>query len=128
MFRYLGLFLVPAVMFLVSPAPVAAQWGPRIPGAGRSPSMAEGITGPYVNQETGGTCFVYPVAGGYLFVDDAAQRVPFVPIGNGRLESVPTNRMRLPTITVTVGRDGLGRFVLRFDALGVAPGYWVSAS
>jgi len=27
-----------------------------------------------------------------------------------------------------VGRDGWGRIILRFDAPGVAPGYWVSAS
>jgi hypothetical protein len=128
MFRYISLFLLPAVMLLLSAAPVDAQYGTRVPGAARPPSFAEGITGPYVNNENGGFCYVYRGQNGYLFVDEAAQRVNFLPINNNQLQAVPGWGMRVPDITVTVGRDGVGRIVLRFDAPGVPPGFWVSAS
>jgi hypothetical protein len=128
MLRYFAALVLPAVLFLGAPASAHAQQAVMVPGPGGSPSRSNGLNGPYVNLETGGFCYVYPLGRGFLFVDDAAQRVPFAYAGAGRLRSVSVTGAPVPDITVTVSRETGGRIVLRFDAPGVIPGYWVSAS
>jgi len=127
MLRYVTLVLLPTLTFLLAPVLVEAQERP-IPGAGGRPSITNGLSGIYVNQETGGFCSVYRMGRDYLFVDESAQRVPFAYSGNGQLRSFSMNGIQAPDISVTVTRDARGRIVLRFDAPGVPSGYWVSAS
>src|ERR1700730_15769474 len=104
MLRHLTALLLPAVLLAgLAPTPAHGQW--PVPGAGGPPSLGGGLTGTYVNEDTGGTCHVYQMGRGYLFVDDAAQRVPFVAVGGDRLRSVSSPGRPVPDIIVTEGRD-----------------------
>jgi len=86
----------------------------------------QGLAGTYVNQETGGFCYVYNLGRGYLFVSDTGERAQFISIGGNQLRSVRTNPL-LPDILVTVDLDTFGRTVLAFEVPGKATGYWVYA-
>jgi len=129
MLRYASTLFLPAVLLLASETAVQAQLPATLPQPGRSPSAKVGLTGTYVNTETGGFCHVYSIdrERGYLFVDDSLQRVRFVPTGPDELSSAMTYGRRVPNISVTTGRNRDGRVVLRFDAAGVTPGFWVAA-
>ena len=125
--HYFTNVLFAALMGLIVLSPAVGQWQQPIPGAGRAPAGWEGLQGTYINQDTGGFCYIYRLpGGGFLFVDDAAQRVNFVVTGRGQLQSVQSrDGMR---IAVNVGRDELGRIVLYFVGPGQVSGTWISAS
>src|SRR5262245_24351155 len=100
MLRYITLLL--AVVLLVGIFATADAYQTPVPTPRETPSQGMGLTGTYINQESGATCYVRPMGRGYLFVDEAVQRVPFVWAGS-QLRSTSGN------ITVTVSRDDIGR-------------------
>src|SRR5262249_55205130 len=109
--RFAAFVLLPATLFLVAPGLAHAQRMP-VPGSGWPPATSNGITGPYVNLESGGPCWVYRMGGTFLFVDEDAQRVPFAYAGPTQLRSVNWGGLRVPNIAVTVGQRADGRIVL----------------
>ena len=122
MFRYyFGLaLLASAILFAGVPAV------PLSDAQGQMMYRSSGLAGTYVNQDTGGYCYVYNLGAGYLFASDYAQRLQFMPVGGNQLRSV-RNNATVPDILVTMDRDAYGRVVLRFESPGLADGYWVSA-
>jgi len=120
---YCGLALLASAVLFASFAPPPAAQGQM---GYRSPLMSRGLAGTYVNQDTGGYCYVYNLGAGYLFVSDYAERVQFMPVGGNQLRSLRVNAM-VPDILVTVDRDAYGRTVLVFESPGKPAGYWVYA-
>jgi hypothetical protein len=122
MFRHLGAWLlVPAALFLLSPASAEAQGGRPMP----DPWAGEELTGAYTNTSNGGECEVYRSRQGYTFVNERGSRAQFVSVGRGRLEWAGGGWD--PNIVATVSQDRRGRTTIRFDSPRGRPGYWVSA-
>jgi hypothetical protein len=120
MLRYSSAFLLPALLFLLSPAAAAAQWPPPAP----APSMG-GLSGTYINQSNGGTCFVTRQGRTYQFVNENGTPAWFAYTAPGQLQMVSGGWD--PNIVVTVSRDASGRPLLRFDAPNTPPGFWARA-
>jgi hypothetical protein len=124
MLRYLAALLVPATIFVLSPAPADAQY----PGPPRRPParhwVSDNISGHYENVSGGGECDVYRRGRGYVFINEHGSRAYFVYDGPGRLRMVSGEWD--PSTRVTVSGDRYGRTVLRFETWDERPGYWVS--
>jgi hypothetical protein len=65
MIRYAAAALLPAMLFLMTPAPVNAQF-PQ-PGRGRG---WDEIVGDYINKSGGGECYITRSGRGYTFVNE----------------------------------------------------------
>jgi hypothetical protein len=118
--------IVLGALLLGPPALATAQYPVPLPGNPRA-RAGSGLSGRYLNPESGGFCYIYRTGRGFLFVDEAVQRVLFVYNGPGRLRSVPMNGMNVPEIHVQVGHNTDGRLVLTFyDGGGVAVGEWIA--
>ena len=125
MLRYFAAFLLPALLFLLSPAPAGAQ-GPRPrPVSARGPQMSDDLSGRYDNVSGGGDCSIYRRGRGYVFVNERGSRAYFVPSGPGQFRMVSGEWD--PSTQVTVSGDRYGRTVLRFKTRGEHPGFWVSS-
>jgi hypothetical protein len=122
MARYLISAVLPALMFLGTAGPAAAQWlppPPLSPGFWRGPDLS----GTYVNTSNGGGAQVYRRGRGYVFVNENGTPAQFEFVGPGRLRMVSGDWD--PNVTVFVERDRYGRLVLRFQGPRDPPGYWV---
>jgi hypothetical protein len=125
MLRYLAAFLLPALLFLLSPAPAGAQWPRPRPVPARGPRMSDDLSGRYANVSGGGDCSVYRRGRGYVLVNERGSRAYFAPSGPGQFRMASGEWD--PGVRVTVSGDRYGRTVLRFDSPDAATGYWVSA-
>ena len=88
MARYLISALLPALLFLGTAGPAAAQWYPPPyppPGPGW---QDEGLSGQYVNTSNGGQAEVYRRGQGYVFVNENGTPAGFEFVGPGRLRLV----------------------------------------
>jgi hypothetical protein len=122
MLRYFATLLLPAVLFLNSPAPAQAQYLPRGAKPGwraRVPDLA----GDYVTQG-GDPCSVERRGRAYVFINENGSWARFVFTGPNRLEQVAGQWDR--SVVCTVKRDRSGRTVLRFSSPNAPPGYWYS--
>lgn len=117
MIRYTAAALLPAVLFLMTPASAKAQFPP--PG----PRMGDEIVGDYINKSGGGECYITRSGRGYTFVNERGSRAKFVFVSNDRLEQ--TWGEWDPRVVATVSRDRFGRIVIRFDAPRTRTGFWV---
>lgn len=113
--RILPVFLLPVLLFLLPPAPVAGQYAPR---------RGDDLSGTYQSTSDGATCYVTSDGRSYLFVNDQGQQARFVWVAPRRLQWAGGGWD--PNIVVTVDRDRWGRRVLRFDAPYTPTGTWVS--
>jgi hypothetical protein len=125
MLRYLAAFLLPALVFLLSPAPAGAQWPRPRPVPARGPRMSDDLSGRYDNVSGGGECDVYRRGRGYVFINEHGSRAYFVPSGPGQFRMV-SGEWDAST-RVTVSGDRYGRTVLRFTTWSERPGFWVSS-
>ncbi len=124
MLRYVSMLLLPALLFLVNPAPATAFGGPLGSGPGwraRAPNLA----GDYFSQG-GAPCSVERRGRSYIFTNDQGSWARFVFTRPNRLEQVAGQWD--PGVVCTVTRDRRGRTVLRFNSADAAPGYWVRAN
>jgi len=124
MLRYPSAFLLSALLLLLSPLAAAAQWPFPIPAPPAAASLA-GLSGTYINQSNGGTCFVSRQGRTYQFVNENGTPAWFAFTAPGRLQMVSGGWD--PNIVVTVSRDASGRPLLRFDAPNTPPGFWARA-
>lgn len=79
------------------------------------------LPGDYV-ANSGGPCTVARVGADYLFVNDKGSTARFRFIGPDTLAWVSGGWD--PNVVARVGQDRLGRTLIRFDAPGLAPGFW----
>jgi hypothetical protein len=122
MARYLISALVPALLFLGTAGPAAAQGPPRDP-PDRPGWQDEGLSGQYVNTANGKPTEVYRRGRGYVFVNENGTRARFEFDGRDRLRLVSGDWN--PDTVVTVTRDDSGRLALRFKEPGQPAGSWV---
>jgi hypothetical protein len=124
MLRYSSAFLLSALLLLLSPLAAAAQWPYATPAPPPAASIA-GLSGTYINQSNGGTCYVYRQGRTYEFVNENGTPAWFAFTAPGQLQMVSGSWD--PNIVVTVSRDASGRPLLRFDAPYTPTGYWAPA-
>lgn len=120
MVRTLTAFLLPALMFVVTPAATKAQFPPS------RAAQAPDLSGTY-RHSGGGTCYIEARGRSYIFENEKGERARFVWASPRRLEIVSTRGGWSPDVVATVGQDRFGRVVIRFTAPGADNGFWVSA-
>src|SRR5436305_3619272 len=113
MLRYVAAFLLPALLFLLSPAPADAQYPfpPRRPAP--RPWVRHNIAGRYENVSGGGECDVYRRGRGFVLVNERGSRAYMVPSGPGQFRMASGDWD--PDVRMAVSGDRYGRPVLRFD-------------
>jgi hypothetical protein len=126
MLRYVSMLLLPALLFLVNPAPANDFDGPPDRWSGWRDRRGDGPVGEYTNRSNGGECSVYRSGRNYVFVNENGSRARFAFTAPRRLEMVSGSWDA--SVVVTVTRDRRGRTVLRFTSANSAPGYWVPAN
>jgi len=117
-----ALLLLPALLGLIAPAPAVAQW-PVPPRPGVATWADNDIAGTYFNASARGYCRVSHRGSGFLFVNENGSPARFVFTAPGQLQMVAGEWD--PNVVVSVGRDALGRMMLRFDSPTAPTGYWV---
>jgi hypothetical protein len=123
MARYLISALLPALLFLGTAGPAAAQRYPP-PYPPRGPEWQdEGLSGQYVNTSNGGQTEVRRRGDGYVFVNENGTPAGFEFVGPRQLRMVWGDWN--PDTMATVTRDRSGRPALRFQEPGQRPSYWV---
>lgn len=126
MWRYVSMLLLPAVLFLLTPAPANGFWNPPGRAPGWRDRRDDGLTGTYTNRSNGGECSVSRQGRNYVFVNENGSRARFAFTAARRLEMV--SGVWDPSIVVTMTRGRNGRTILRFDSADSAPGYWEPAN
>jgi hypothetical protein len=122
MARYLISALLPALMFIGSAGPAAAQV--RVPPfPDRAFRPVEGLSGTYVNTSNGRTCHVYRRGRDYVFINENGTPARFAFVGADRLELVSGDWN--PDTVATVRRNRDGSIMLRFKEPRQPAGYWV---